>query len=90
MMGLKNKSSKLAILGNMLAPFVSLGLYFLIVNRQLPFLKNEMVFSGGKDVPTEQFIEYISPMFLYLIPAFIIIGIINYFILINKERVSSE
>ena len=90
MMGLEKKSSKLAILGNILAPFVSLGIYFLIINRQLPFLKNETVFSGGKNVPTEQFIAQISPIFLYSIPVFIVVGIINYFYLKNKERVRSE
>lgn len=86
MMGLKKRSFKLAILSTILAPFVSLGMYFLIINRQLPFLKKKTVFFGGKDVPTEQFIELIAPMFLYMVPVFIVFGIINFFYLKNKER----
>lgn len=86
MMGLKKKSSKLAMVGYILAPFVSLAMYFLIINRQLPFLKKETVFSGGEYVPTEQFIELISPMFLYMVPVFIVVGVISYFYLKNKEQ----
>lgn len=60
MIGIEKPSFKLALLGSVLAPFVSLGMYFLMTNRMLPFLKSETVFSGGKEVPTEQFIESIA------------------------------
>jgi len=88
MLGLKKNSSKLVMVGNILAPFVSLLMYFLFINRQFPSLKNETVLSGGKYVPTEEFIDYVSPMFLYMIPVFIIVGIFNYFYLKNKESES--
>jgi len=78
---------ELVFLGCVMGGIVTLGLHFLFEFRQLPFLKNEAVFSGGKDVPTEQFVEMISPMFLYVTPAFIVVGFINYFILKKRERV---
>ena len=78
---------EVAFLGCVIGGIVTLAIHFLFKFRQLPFLKNETVFSGGKEVPTEQFIEMMSPMFLYVTPAFIAVGLINYFILKRREQV---
>ncbi len=85
-MNIKFNKPMVALSGGVLASFVSLGLYFLILNRRLPFLKNETVFSGGKEVPTEEFIELTSPMFLYVAPVFVLVGLVNYFILKNRAN----
>ena len=77
---------EVAFLGCVIGGIVTLAIHFLFKFRQLPFLKNETVFSGGKEVPTEQFIEMMSPMFLYVTPAFIAVGFINYFILKRREQ----
>ena len=68
------------------ASLLSLTLYFLIINKQLPFLHDGTVLSGGKEVPTEEFVQLISPMFLYMVPAFLIVGVINFYVLKNRAR----
>lgn len=84
-MELKIGKPKLAFIGYVMGAIVSLAMHFLIEYRQLPFLKGQTVFSGGKDVPTEEFVKLISPMFLYITPVFIVVGVINYLILKRRQ-----
>lgn len=86
MLGLKKTSNKIVMIGNILTPFASLAMYFLIVNRLFPFLGNETIISGGEVVSTEKFIKFAAPFFLYAIPVFIAFAIFNYFHLRKKEQ----
>ncbi len=95
MMGLKItyskiSHSKLAVIGGVTSSLLSLGMYFSFVNRWLPFLKNDTVFTAGRYVATEIFIANLAPMFLYMMPAFICVGIINYAILRRRERIKEQ
>ncbi len=74
-----------AFLSGVLGAIVSVIIHFLIEYRQFPFLRGPTVLSGGTYVPTEEFVEFASPLFIYAVPAFIFVGLINYFILKKRQ-----
>ena len=84
---MKGKISKSnhAIIGSLIAVVVCLVLYFLMVNRLLPFLKGDFVMMHGKSIATQVYIESTAPMILYAVPVFIVVGLVNYYILKRRE-----
>ncbi|BCE01289.1 hypothetical protein [Marinicellulosiphila megalodicopiae] len=75
-----------AIIGSAFGVVVCLGLYMLMINRGLPFLKDEFVVMHGQNIATPVYIESTAPMFLYAIPVFVIVGLVNFFILKKREN----
>ena len=85
MQGKISKSTH-AIIGSMLGIVVCLVVYFLMINRLLPFLKGEFVVMHGQSIATEIYIESTAPMILWAIPVFIVVGLVNYFIFKKREK----
>lgn len=84
---MKGKISKSnhAIIGSLIAVVVCLVLYFLMVNRLLPFLKGDFVMMHGQSIATQVYIESTAPMILYAVPVFVVVGLVNYYILKRRE-----
>ncbi len=78
---MKIDKPELAFFSSAGGAIVSVIIHFLIKFRALPFLQEPTVLSGGREVPTEEFVAFAAPMFLYIVPAFILVGIINYVLL---------
>lgn len=84
-MNMGNKKARLVLISSIFSAVFSVVIHFLIINRKLPFLKNDTVFTGGKHVPTENVIDMLTPMFLYIAPVFVLVGVLNY-IYYSKEK----
>ncbi len=82
---MKIGKSEFAFLSSVGGAIVSVIIHFLIKLRVPPFLQEPTVLSGGKQVPTEEFVAFAAPMFLYIIPAFILVGIVNYVLLKRRQ-----
>ena len=81
----KISKSNHAILGSLFGIAVCVVVYFLMVNRMLPFLSGEFVVMHGENIPTAIYIGSTAPMILCAIPVFIVVGLVNYFIFKGRE-----
>lgn len=64
-----------------LAAVISVVFGFLCKYRIFPFLAEDTVLSGGKEVPPEQLAETMSTVFWWSAPAMVAVGVLNFFLL---------
>lgn len=77
--------AKFILYSSLFAAATCVIIHFLIANRKLPFLKNDTIYSGGEYIPTEKFVDMLTPMFLYVSPFFVLVGILNYIYFSKKS-----